>query len=91
MKSRSSRSRPRECFAPAPTVSWMTSTLLLLCLQARESWLTLMEAGLSRVKHRMPAAEAGIVSVKGAAGPAGARRVVRLLCAGWLPQDRVSS
>jgi hypothetical protein len=36
--------RPRACHrryvAPAPTVSSMTSTLLLLCLQARESWLT---------------------------------------------------
>jgi hypothetical protein len=31
------------------------------------------------------------VSVKGAAGLAGARRAVRLICAGWLPQDRVSS
>jgi transposase len=30
-------------------------------------------------------------SVKGAAGLAGARRAVRLLCAGWVPQDRVSS
>jgi hypothetical protein len=31
------------------------------------------------------------LSVKGAAGLAGARRAVRLICAGWLPQDRVSS
>jgi hypothetical protein len=31
------------------------------------------------------------VSVKGAAGLAGARRAVRLIYAGWLPQDRVSS
>ncbi|MCA1681164.1 MAG: hypothetical protein LC777_20595, partial [Actinobacteria bacterium] len=31
------------------------------------------------------------VSVEGAAGLAGARRAVRLFCAGWLAQDRVSS
>jgi hypothetical protein len=31
------------------------------------------------------------LSVKGAAGLVGARRAVRLICAGWVPQDRVSS
>ena len=40
-----------------------------------------MDARLSSAQHRMPAARAGIVSVEGAAGPAGARRAVRLLCA----------
>ena len=35
----------RGRFAPAPTVSRTTSTLLLLCLRARESWLT-------EVRHR---------------------------------------
>ena len=35
----------RGRFAPAPTVSRTTSTLLPLCLQARESWLT-------EVRHR---------------------------------------
>jgi hypothetical protein len=30
-------------------------------------------------------------SVKGGAGLAGARRAVRLICVGWVPQDRVSS
>jgi hypothetical protein len=30
-------------------------------------------------------------SVEGAAGLAGARRAVRLIFAGWVPQDRVSS
>src|ERR1019366_5812196 len=42
----------------------------------------LMEGRVSRVKHRMPATGAGIVSAEGAAGLAGARRAVRLLCAG---------
>jgi hypothetical protein len=51
---------------------------------------TFMEVDVSRVEHRLPAAGAGIVSVKGAAGPAGARRAVRLLCADRWPQDRVS-
>jgi hypothetical protein len=31
------------------------------------------------------------LSVEEAAGLAGARRAVRLLCAVWLPQDQVSS
>ena len=30
-------------------------------------------------------------SAEGAAGLAGARRLVRLICAGWVPQDRFSS
>lgn len=50
-----------------------------------------MDAGLSSGQHRMPAAGRVSLSVKGAAGLAGARRAVRLICAGWLPQDRVSS
>ncbi|HUY58245.1 MAG TPA: DUF1016 N-terminal domain-containing protein [Solirubrobacteraceae bacterium] len=50
-----------------------------------------MDVGLSSAQHRMPAAGRASWSVKGAAGLAGARRAVRLICAGWVPQDRVSS
>ncbi len=50
-----------------------------------------MDVGLSSAQHRMPATGRASWSVKGAAGLAGARRAVRLICAGWVPQDRVSS
>jgi hypothetical protein len=61
--------RPRQdgaCVAPAPAVWSMTSTLLLLCLQARESWLTVELTGPSagpRVLHRPGRGVAAAASV----------------------------
>jgi hypothetical protein len=51
--------------APGPTVSWMTSTLLLLCLQARESWLTGTDrfVGGAMVLHRRGREAAVVASV----------------------------
>jgi len=40
--------------------------------------------------HRRPA-EAGLPLGPGGGGRPGARLAVRLICAGWVPQDRISS
>jgi type IV pilus assembly protein PilA len=64
------------------------------CFTDSETYTGCTDMGvrLSSAQHRMPATGAGIVSVKGAAGPAGARRAVRLICADpSRPQDRFSS
>ena len=63
---------------PADTIMVIASALLI--------WPSFCQAGSTKGPRR-----AGLLLVEGAAGRACARRAVSLICAGWVPQDRVSS
>ena len=57
-------------------------------LRARQQ---LIWPSICQVPNHQRPAEAGLFLGPGGGGRPGARRAVRLICAGWLPQDRVSS
>jgi ubiquinone/menaquinone biosynthesis C-methylase UbiE len=67
------------------------TTLPSLKRQSAEAGLAYAEHSGNRFAYVQRPAEAGLLLGPGGGGRPGARRAVRLICAGWLPQDRVSS